>query len=91
MKALGQLIIGVSAVTFAVTGIWGFILCLGIISKAAGFLGLLAALILTPITLFVAPLYAGFAWGDWFPLTLNYGGGLAAAALVGIGMKLNAE
>lgn len=80
---------GVGFLTFAVSGIWGFFLCLGIITKAAGFLGLIAAIFLFPITFVVAPFYAGFTWGDWFPLILNYGGGLAAAALLGIGTQLS--
>jgi hypothetical protein len=67
----------------------GFVLCLGIISKAAGFWGLVAALFLGPITFVAAPLYAGFAWDNWFPLVLNYGGGIAAAVLLGIGSALS--
>jgi len=41
-------------------------------------------LILGPVTFVAAPLYAGSAWGDWFPFVLNYGGGIVAAILIDI-------
>ena len=91
MKALGGLIKVAGWIVFAVTGIWGFLLCLGIISKAAGFWRLVAALFLGPVTFVAAPLYAGFAWGNWFPLVLNYGGGATAAVLIGIGSACSGE
>lgn len=91
MKAIGRLLFGGGIITFVIVGIWGAFLCLGIITKAAGFFGLIAAIILTPVTFFAAPLYAGYVWGDWFPLALNYGGAIAAAVLMGIGSKLSDE
>ena len=91
MSALGNLFKVAGFGLFAVCGIWGFFLCLAIISKATGFWGLLGALILGPVTFFAAPLYSGFAWGDWFPLLLNYGGGIGAMLLIGIGSALGGE
>jgi hypothetical protein len=89
MNAIGGFLKIMGYLVFAISGIWGFVLCLGIISKAAGFWGLVAALFLGPITFVAAPLYAGFAWDNWFPLVLNYGGGIAAAVLLGIGSALS--
>lgn len=91
MTALGNLIKVAGYIVFAVTGIWGFFLCLAIISKAAGFWGIVASLILGPVTFVAAPLYAGFAWDNWFPLVLNYGGGIAAMILIGIGSALGGD
>lgn len=91
MNALGGLIKVIGWIVFAVTGLWGFLLCLGIITKAAGFWGIVAALVLGPVTFVAAPLYAGFAWGNWFPLALNYGGGIAAAVLIGIGSTFSSK
>jgi len=85
MNAVGGLLKVIGMLLFAICGIWGFFLCIGIISKAAGFWGVVGALILGPITFAAAPLYAGFAWGDWFPFILNYGGGVAAMVLFAIG------
>lgn len=91
MAGLGKLIKALGWTVFAVTGVWGFFLCLAIISKAAGFWGIVAALFLGPVTFVAAPLYAGFAWGNWFPLLLNYGGGIAAMMLVAIGSALDKD
>lgn len=85
MNAIGNLLKGVGIFVWVVAGIWGFFLCLGIISSVAGFWGIVAGLFLGPITFVAAPLYAGFEHGNWFPLILNYGGSLAAMALIGIG------
>ena len=86
---MGNLIKALGGIVFAVTGFWGFFICLGIISRAAGFWGALAVVILAPIAFVVGPLYAVFAWNNWFPLVINYGGGIVAAVLTGIGRRLS--
>jgi hypothetical protein len=91
MTALGNLIKVTGWIVFTVTGLWGFFLCLAIISKAAGFWGVVAALFLGPVTFVAAPFYAGFAWDNWFPLLLNYGGGIVSAVLIGIGNTLSGD
>lgn len=91
MNALGGLLKGGGFILLLITGLWGFFLCLGIISKAAGFWGVVASLVLGPVTYVAAPLYAGFAWGDWFPLALNYGGGIGSMVLIGLGSALRRE
>jgi hypothetical protein len=88
MRAIGGVLKIIGGLIFAVTGIWSFFLCIGIISKAAGFWGIVAALVLGPVTFVAAPLYAGFSQGDWFPLMLGYGGGISAALFIGIGGAL---
>lgn len=85
MASLGELIKILGYIVWVGTGIWGFFLCIGIISNAAGFWGIVAALFLGPITFFAAPLHSGFALGDWFPLILNYGGSICAFILIAIG------
>lgn len=85
MTVLGKLITVVGWAVFAIAGLWGFFLCFAIISKVVGFWGLVASLILGPVTFFAAPLYAGFVWGNWFPLAIDYGGCLIGAIFVGIG------
>ena len=91
MIRLGRALKITGGIVFLISGLWGLFLCLGIISKVAGFWGIVGALVLGPITLVAAPLYAGFAWGNWFPLILNYGGAISAAILFGIGMTLSRE
>jgi hypothetical protein len=82
LAAVGVLVVG---------GLWGFLLSLGIISDAAGFWGVVAAVLLAPITIAATPVYAGFAWGEWVPMALNYGGGLASALLLYLGAALGGE
>ena len=91
MTALGNLIKAAGWIVLVVTGLWGFFLCLAIISQAAGFWGIVAALFIGPVTFVAAPLYAGFAWGNWFPLVLNYGGGIAGAILIGLGSAMSGD
>ncbi|MCL4183419.1 MAG: hypothetical protein KJ011_08220 [Burkholderiaceae bacterium] len=82
VAAVGVLVIG---------GLWGFLLSLGLISEAAGMWGVIVALLLAPITIAATPFYAGFAWGEWVPMALNYGGGLASALLLYLGAALGGE
>ena len=91
MTALGKMLQVIGGIVFAITGLWGFFLCLAIITEAAGFWGLLVSLIVGPVTFIAAPLYAGFAWHNWFPLVLNYGGGIVAAVFFGIGSFLSGD
>ena len=85
MRAVGNSLRGTGWAAFAVVTLWGLFLCIGIIAKAAGSWGIVAALLLAPITFLAAPLYSGLVLDDWFPLILNYGGGLVSMVLVGIG------
>lgn len=89
MNTIGSMIKLAGWLVFAITGLWGFFLCLAIISKAAGFWGIVGALFLGPVTFAAAPLYAGFAWDNWFPAVLNYGGGASAWIMIGVGSALS--
>ena len=91
MAAFGRLLKLVGYAVFAISGAWGFFACLFIVNKAAGFWGLVVALLITPVTFLAAPLYAGFAWRDWFPLILIYGGGICAVLLRRLGTALDAD
>ena len=91
MIILGNIVKVVGWIVLSVAGLWGFFLCLAIISKAAGFWGIVVALSIGPVTFVAAPLYAGFAWGDWFPLVLNYGGVIVAVILISIGEAMSSD
>ena len=91
MKILGVSLKVLGMLVWIVVGLWGLFICLGIISHAAGFWGVVAAIFLAPITFLAAPLYAGFEQNNWFPLILNYGGGLVAIVLIGIGSLLSGD
>ena len=91
MAAFGRVVNGVGALLFVVTGIWGLVLSLDIITDVIGFWGMIAAIILAPITFFAVPLYAGIAMGIWFPVLLNYGGCLLAILLMAVGSRLDRD
>jgi hypothetical protein len=91
VAAFGKVVNGVGAVLFVVTGIWGLVLSLDIITDVIGFWGMIAAIILAPITFFVVPIYAGLALGIWFPVVLNYGGCLLAILLMAVGSRLDRD
>jgi len=91
VAAFGKVLNGVGALLFVVTGIWGLVLSLDIITDVIGFWGMIAAIILAPITFFAVPLYAGIALGIWFPVLLNYGGCLLAILMMAVGSRLDRD
>ena len=91
MAAFGKVVNGVGAVVFVVTGIWGLVLALDIITDVIGFWGMIVAIILAPITFFAVPIYAGITLGIWFPVLLNYGGCLLAVLLMAVGSRLDRD
>ncbi|MHB1937127.1 MAG: hypothetical protein ACYCOR_11145 [Acidobacteriaceae bacterium] len=91
MGVLGSFLKAIGYFVFIVGGLWGAVLCLAIIDKVAGFLGVLASLILIPITFVAAPWYAGFAWHNWFPLILVYGSCFGSSVLIVAGQALRGE
>lgn len=76
-------------ILFVIGGIWGLIICLGIIHSKLGFFGVLVSLFLFPVVTVVAPWYVGLADGNWRPLMVIYGSGLLAWALIMIGFLVD--
>lgn len=66
-------------------GLWAFAMELAIVNKVAGFIGVVVAFVLAPVTFAAAPWYAGVAWGNWFPLIIGYGGAAAGYFLYWLG------
>jgi hypothetical protein len=80
-----------AGIIYVVGGLWGLFICLGIITDALGFIGGAIAFFLLPFTLYFAPWYAAIAKGNWFPLLLVYGSGIAAAILYAIGAAIDKD
>lgn len=74
-----------------VAGFWGLGLCLDIVYDIGEFILSGIALVLAPGLLALAPWYSGLFLGDWFPLLLVYGGGLAGMALIFAGMAIDGD
>lgn len=78
-------------IVYVLGGVWGLLVCLGILSTQFGVVGGVVAFFLFPITVYIAPWYAAIAHGNWFPLLLIYGSGLGAAVLMAIGNAIGRE
>ncbi len=74
---------------YVIAGLWGLYISFGIIQAAAGTIVAFLGLFLAPVLLGLAPWYAGFVQGDWFPLLLVYGGGIGASILFAIGSSID--
>jgi len=72
-------------------GLWGLVICLGIVSAKLGIIGLIVGLFIFPAVLYLAPWYAGFADGNWFPVMLIYGTTIASWILFAIGSAIDSE
>jgi hypothetical protein len=72
-------------------GIWGLIVCLGIISSKVDKLAAILAFIFLPATLSLAPWYVVIAENNWFPVLLVYGSGIGAALLYRVGALIDGE
>lgn len=72
-------------IIYTLGGLWGFFICLGIVDDALGLIGTVIAFFLFPVTIYLAPWYAGFFKGNWFPILVVYGSSILAFALYFIG------
>ena len=63
----------IGAIGAMLSGMVGFLLCLGVLGQHLGFWGWVVAFLILPVTLAAAPWYAGFVDGDWLPLFVLYG------------------
>ena len=75
----------IAFIMWALVGLAGFIIELWIVHDAAGFWGIVLGITLLPAVFLAAPWYALFAWGDWLPLVVVYGGGIGATVLFVVG------
>lgn len=78
-------------IVYFVAGLWGFLICLGIVIDNLGFIGGAIAFFVAPFTLAFAPWYEAIANSNWFPLMLVYGGGIGASILYAIGSVIDRD
>jgi hypothetical protein len=72
-------------IVYVLGGLWGLIICLGIVKAKLGFIGVIVGFVFFPVIVYLAPWYVGFADSNWQPLMVVYGSGIAAMILIGIG------
>jgi hypothetical protein len=78
-------------IVYFVAGLWGLVICLGIVYDNFGMIGSALSLLVFPATLTLAPWYEAIANSNWFPLLVVYGGGVLGAALVAIGTAIDGD
>ena len=78
-------------IIYFVAGLWGFLLCLGIVFNQLGFIWGIIAFFLAPVTIVVAPWYEALTHSNWFPVVLIYGGGIGASILYYIGSLFDGD
>jgi hypothetical protein len=76
-----------SVLLFIFAGLYGLILCFGIVQHVLGTFIAFLSIIFLPFLLGLAPWYALFVYGDFTPLIVVYGGGIPAAILYVVSEK----
>ncbi|MBC8302794.1 MAG: hypothetical protein H8E55_44455 [Pelagibacterales bacterium] len=74
-------------IIWLIAGLVGLSLCFDIVYIVLGPVWAFLSLLIFPVLLGIAPWYALFAWGDWLPLLVVYGGGLGPGILMGLFSK----
>lgn len=87
-RLLSKIIRVATVGVWIVSGILSVIIDLMIVNEEWGFLGVVAAFVLAPVTLMAAPWYALVEYGTWTPLLISYGGVILAALLGALRNKI---
>jgi len=82
---IGNFFKGISVIILLVSGLWSFMIELYIINLVWGLIGLIVGFFIAPVTFLLAPWYVLFAWGNWNPLILGYGGIIVYLILNSVG------
>lgn len=88
---MGKIFKGLAFLVWILAGIGGFFLCMGIIFAKLGFVGAVVAFFVFPLTISLAPWYAGLIDGNWQPLAVIYGSAIAAAVLFFAGSLIDGD
>jgi len=74
-----------------IIGLWAFYIDLQLVYYSFGRWGLLIALFVSPLTFALIPFYALIVHKIWFPLVLEYGGGLLVVGLLFLGSRISGD
>ena len=86
---MGTLFKAPGILIYVMGGLWGLVLTMQIVYSALGGVATFLSLFVFPAVLYLAPWYAGLAHGDWFPLLVTYGSGVAAWILFVVGAAID--
>ena len=88
-QTMGTSFLVLAFLTWVVSGIYGTILCLRIITDHFGVIVAFISLIFFPAMHLVVPWYEGAVNSNWFPMQVVYGGFFCALVLAAISMTLH--
>jgi len=77
-KTLGIFLSVIAVLIYIIGGIYGLIICLAIVRAVFGQAVAYLSLLVFPVLITLAPWYAFFAWGRYYPLVIVYGMGITA-------------
>lgn len=78
-------------IIYTTAGLWGFVLCLGIVFNELGKIAAVLAFFAAPLTMAVAPWFEGLSNDNWLPVILIYDGGITATVLNYIGAVIDGD
>lgn len=81
MKSIIAKILGATYFIKLLLGLYGFVLCLGVLIDELGFLGGLIGFLIAPVTFFFVPWYEALWNENWFLVKWVYGGGILVFVL----------
>lgn len=82
---IGNAFVILGYLSFLIFGAWGMLITARILIDIGGFLLLVVGLMVAPVILAAAPLYAAVALNTFFPFIIIFGGGILSLFLIGIG------
>ena len=77
-KILGTFLLVIAVLIYIIGGIYDLIICLAIVRVVFGQVVAYLSLLVFPVVIALAPWYAFFAWGRYYPLVIVYGMGITA-------------
>lgn len=87
-QAIGSVLTFAGSIIFSAFVISGLYLDMAVVEGIAGFRGSVVAFALFPLTHIVVPWYALLAYGSWTLIIVCYGGVMAGALVIAVGMSV---
>ena len=84
-------IYGLAMIIMMVGGLFTLVISIRIVNEVLGPVAAFLSLIIFPVVLAVAPIYALAVWGNWFPITVVYGLWIVIMILFGIAKVVGRE
>ena len=81
----------IGTLTMLAGGLVSLVICVGIVKEVFGPVVAFLSLVIFPVLIAVAPVYALVSWGNWFPVAVVYGIWIVVMALFGIARLISGK